>query len=128
MGLEKFLNARSVAIIGASLDERKRGYQAIQALRRSGFEGRIYPVHPKEECIQGLTCYRDVLEIPETVDIALITTPAATVPGLLDSGKKDSGVVVVAGGSAAGEKAGRRRSSWSKSRGATAYGGANTSA
>ncbi|MBN1772238.1 MAG: acetate--CoA ligase family protein [Deltaproteobacteria bacterium] len=100
MGLERIFHAQSVAIVGASQDERKRGYQAILALRRCGFEGQVYPVHPKEESILGLPCYRSVLAIPGPVDLALITTPATTVPGLLEQcGQKGiGGAVVIAGG------------------------------
>ena len=41
MALERVLKARSVAVIGASRDERKRGYQAVKTLRDSGYEGRV---------------------------------------------------------------------------------------
>lgn len=44
--LEHVLNARSVAIIGASRNKTKRGYQAIKTLLADGFEGEIYPVSP----------------------------------------------------------------------------------
>ncbi|MCP4371773.1 MAG: CoA-binding protein, partial [Deltaproteobacteria bacterium] len=53
MSLEKVLNAKSVAIIGASKDETKRGYQAIRTLIDERFEGNIYPVNPKENSILG---------------------------------------------------------------------------
>jgi len=48
MGLEQVLNATSVAVVGASKKETKRGYQSIKTLLAQGFEGRIYPVNPKE--------------------------------------------------------------------------------
>ena len=100
MGLERIFHAQSVAIVGASQDERKRGFQAIQALRRCGFEGQVYPVHPKEESVLGLRCYRTLEEIPGPVDLALLTTPATTIPGLLEQcGRKGvGGAVVIAGG------------------------------
>lgn len=100
MGLERIFHAQSVAIVGASQDERKRGFQAIQALRRCGFEGPVYPVHPKEESVLGLRCYRTLEEIPGPVDLALLTTPATTIPGLLEQcGRKGvGGAVVIAGG------------------------------
>ena len=100
MGLERIFHAQSVAIVGASQDERKRGFQAIHALRRCGFEGQVYPVHPKEESVLGLRCYRTIEEIPGPVDLALLTTPATTIPGLLEQcGRKGvGGAVVIAGG------------------------------
>lgn len=98
--LDRILNADSVAIIGASRDETKRGYQAIATLKKSGFEGGIYPVNPHERRILGLRCYADVEEIMEPVDLALITTPARTVPELLAAcGRKGiAGAVIIAGG------------------------------
>ncbi len=100
MSLEKVLNAESVAVIGASKVETKRGFQAIRTLLDEKFEGKIYPVNPKEKSILGLKCYKSVAEIEDPVDMALITTPAKTIPGVLkDCGKKGiSGAVIIAGG------------------------------
>ncbi len=98
--LEKVLNAASVAIVGASKNKVKRGYQAIQTLLRDGFEGEIYPVNPNEDMILGKRCYKDITEIPAPVDLALITTPARTIPGILKKcGEKQvAGAVIIAGG------------------------------
>ncbi|MBU0464323.1 MAG: acetate--CoA ligase family protein [Proteobacteria bacterium] len=98
--LDKVLNAKSVAIIGASKNKTKRGYQAIKTLLADGFEGEIYPVNPKEDMILGLRCYKDISDIEGTVDLALITTPARTIPGILRKcgEKKVSGAVIIAGG------------------------------
>ena len=98
--LEKILNAESVAIVGASTNETKRGYQAIRILLDEKFDGKIYPVNPKEKKILGLPCFAKISDIKEPVDIALITTPAATVASILDDcGKKGvSGAVIIAGG------------------------------
>lgn len=100
MSLEKILNGASVAVIGASKDETKRGYQAIRILVDEKYEGKIYPVNPRETSIMGLKCYQSVSEIEDPVDIALITTPAKTIPAILeDCGRKGiGGVVIVAGG------------------------------
>ncbi len=100
MGLRKILDADSIAIVGASKNREKRGFQAIRTLLEEKFEGKIYPVNPKEDSILGLRCYRKVSEIQEPVDLALITTPAHTVPSILeDCGKKGvHGAVIIAGG------------------------------
>lgn len=100
MDLSRVFNARSIAIIGASLDETKRGYQAIKTLQKEGFEGDIYPVNPKLETVRGLKCYASVTEIFDPVDVALITTPPATIPALMEEcGRKGvAGVVIIAGG------------------------------
>ena len=81
--LDRVLNAKSVAIIGASKNKTKRGYQAIKTLLADGFEGDIYPVNPKEDKILGLNCYKDITQIDAPIDLALITTPARTIPGIL---------------------------------------------
>ena len=100
MGLETFMNARSVAIIGASKSETKRGYQAIRTLLDERYEGEIYPVNPKLDRVLGFKCYKSVLDIDGPVDIALIATPAATVPAILkECGQKGiPGAVILAGG------------------------------
>lgn len=98
--LDKVLNAESVAIIGASKNKTKRGFQAIKTLQSDGYEGQIYPVNPKENMIQGLECYKDITQIPGPVDLALITTPARTIPGILKKcGEKNvAGAIIIAGG------------------------------
>ncbi|MBW2366665.1 MAG: acetate--CoA ligase family protein [Deltaproteobacteria bacterium] len=100
MDLDRILNAESVAIVGASKNVTKRGYQAIRTLLDEKYEGSIYPVNPKETRLLGLACYPSVKDIPQQVDLALITTPASTVPAILeDCGKNGvQGAVVVAGG------------------------------
>jgi len=100
MSLKRVLDARSVAVVGASRDETKRGYQAVKALLESRFEGPVYPVNPHEETILGLQCYRSVLDIEDSMDLALITTSGDTVPSILEEcGRKNiAGAVIVAGG------------------------------
>lgn len=100
MTLDRVLNAESVAIIGASKNETKRGFQAIRTLQKQRYEGLIYPVNPKEKSVLGLKCYASVGEIEGPVDMALITTPARTIPAVLeDCGRKGvQGAVIIAGG------------------------------
>ncbi len=98
--LDRVFNAEAVAIIGASKDEAKRGYQAIKTLLNERYEGRIYPVNPKEKSILGLKCYPSLLDIPDEIDLALITTPARTLKDILKqcAEKGIAGAVVIAGG------------------------------
>lgn len=100
MSLDRILNAESVAVIGASRVETKRGYQAIRTLLDEGFEGKIYPVNPKEKRVLGLKCCQTVSAIEGPVDLALITTPARTVQTVIeDCGQKGvAGAVIIAGG------------------------------
>lgn len=100
MNLEKVMRPRSVAVIGASKSETKRGFQAIRTLLDGKYEGKIYPINPKEEFILGFRCHSSITTVPDPVDVALIATPAATVPEILeDCGRKGiSGAVILAGG------------------------------
>ncbi|MGD8284006.1 MAG: CoA-binding protein, partial [Desulfobacterales bacterium] len=100
MTLERILNAESVAIVGASKNETKRGFQAIRTLLDEKYEGRIYPVNPKEKSVLGYKCYHNVSDIEDPVDIALIATPAQSLPNVLeDCGRKGvKGAVVLAAG------------------------------
>jgi len=100
MFLDHILNAGSVAVVGASKVETKRGFQTIRTLLEDGYTGRIYPVNPKETEILGLKCYRKISDIDATVDLALVATPARLVPAVLeDCGKKGvHGAVILAAG------------------------------
>lgn len=100
MPLQRVLNADSVAVIGASKNETKRGYQAIDTLLAEKYDGKIFPVNPREKSILGLPCYTNINDISEPVDIALVATPAHTVPAVLaDCGRKGvAGAVILAGG------------------------------
>ncbi|MGE7778865.1 acetate--CoA ligase family protein [Peribacillus sp. NPDC097264] len=77
--LDSLFNPSSVAIIGASPDERKIGGRPLSYIQRYGFEGEIYPVNPKYKEIGDLKCYGDILQIEKDVDIAIIALPSAAV-------------------------------------------------
>jgi acetyl coenzyme A synthetase (ADP forming)-like protein len=100
MNLDRVMKPRSVAVIGATKTETKRGYQSIRTMLAEKYEGSIYPVNPKEESILGLRCYPRITDIEGPVDLALIATPAATVPAILKTcgSKGVAGAVVLAGG------------------------------
>jgi len=90
----------SIAIVGASKDPTKRGFRSIQKLLDDGFKGEIFPVNPKEVSILGLDVYSSLEAIPGHVDLALICTPAKTLPDVIaQCGRKGvKGAVVLAGG------------------------------
>lgn len=98
--LDRIFKAQSIAVIGASKDEGKRGYHVIKTLLDDSFEGQIYPVNPREESILGLKCYKSVLDIRKPVDIVFIATPAKTIPNILkECGRaKAGGAVIIAAG------------------------------
>ncbi len=103
-----FLNPDTIAIIGASTKPEKRGYQAIARLLKDGFpESNIYPINPKAPEILGVKAYPSVLDVDEPIDLALVCTPARSLPSVIEEcGKKEIGCVVVlaAGFSETGEE------------------------
>ncbi|MCP3892450.1 MAG: CoA-binding protein [Desulfobulbaceae bacterium] len=103
-----FLNPDSIAIIGASTKPEKRGYQAIARLLQDGFpQSGIYPINPKAPEILGVKAYSSVLNVDAPIDLALVCTPARSLPGVIEEcGKKNIGCVVVlaAGFSEIGEE------------------------
>lgn len=70
--IARLLSPGSVAVIGASGDARKTSGRPIAFLRKHGFKGRLYPVNPRYEDIDGLRCYPSVEALPEVPDVAII--------------------------------------------------------
>ncbi len=99
-GLKTVFQPKSVAVIGASATFAKWGQLILTSIVAGGFKGKIFPVNPKEREMCGLTAYPSVSEIPDPVDLAFVTTPAQTVPGVLAScgNKGVRGVVVITSG------------------------------
>lgn len=105
--LDLFFKPKSVTIIGASEKTGSIGGAILQNLNRGGFPGRIYPVHPKYRRIGGLAVFSAIHDIEAPVDLAVIATPIATVPDLLDlCAEKGIGaaIVISAGGKETGEQ------------------------
>lgn len=98
--LWSFFHPSSVAVIGASESPDKLGHEILKNLVQGGFPGALYPINPKSERILGLTCFKNVKEIPDNVEMAVIIIPARFVPGAIrDCGEKGvKGVVIVTGG------------------------------
>jgi acetyltransferase len=81
--LDCIFNPRSVAVIGASEREGSVGRTLLWNLIRSPFGGTVYPVNPQRHSILGIKSYKSVVAVPEVVDLAVIATPAATVPQVI---------------------------------------------
>ena len=99
--LNKILNPKSIAIVGASTDPFKWGHMLLSAIQKSGFEGELYPINPKATEILGLPCYPTVIEVPSTIDMALIVVPAKIVPTIFTQLKEKGvkGAVIITSGS-----------------------------
>ncbi|RLF80908.1 CoA-binding protein [Thermococci archaeon] len=100
MNLDFLFYPESVAVIGASNKEGKIGNAIMKNLINFGFKGKIYPVNVKEEKILRIKAYKSVLEIPDNVDVAVISIPGKFVPQILEEcGQKGvKGVVVISAG------------------------------
>lgn len=81
--LGRILNARSVAVVGASDDLRKAGGRVVNSLLHNDFPGNIYPVNPGREKIQGLDCYPSLDKIDGDVDLVILSVAADDVPDQL---------------------------------------------
>jgi acyl-CoA synthetase (NDP forming) len=82
--LETFFAPDSIAVIGASRDEKKIPGLLLTFLRRNGFTGAIYPVNPAHDSIGDLPCYRSVGAIGRPVDLAVVIIPAHAVLAALE--------------------------------------------
>jgi acetyltransferase len=98
--LDKIFNPRSVAIIGASDEEGSVGYALMKNFIDLGFEGKVYPVNIRKTEILGLKAYQSVDQIPEPVDLAVIATPAKSVPDIVEQCGKAGikGLIIISAG------------------------------
>lgn len=94
--LDHLFEPSSVAVIGASTRPQRVGTTVMTNLLAGGFGGPIMPVNPKYRSVGGVLAYPDVAALPEAPDLAVICTPAATVPGLIrDLGARGTRAAVV---------------------------------
>lgn len=98
--LDYIFKPKSIAVIGASSTVGSAGYRIFRNLIGSGYEGVVYPVNPKHDSIQGVQAYPSVTDLPKVVDLAIISTPAQTVPDILEQcGKKGiKGILIISAG------------------------------
>jgi acetyltransferase len=105
--LDVFFRPRNVAVIGATEDQTGVGRSLVSNLKQTSFGGTVYPVNPKHSEVLGLPCYPSLHEIPEQVDLAVIATPARTVPGVVRecvAAGVEGAIIISAGFKEIGEK------------------------
>ena len=107
--LDPVLYPRTIAIIGASKDPAKRGYRALKTLITDAFDGRIFPINPKDGEILGTRCYPSLDAVPEGIDLAIVCTAAATTPDMVEACGRNGvkGALLLAGGFGEASEAGR---------------------
>jgi acetyltransferase len=97
--MEKFFYPRSMVVIGASVTKMNLGHIIVLNNRKKGYEGNIYGVSREEGDIAGAHVYDSVDKIPEVPDVAIIITPAQTVPDFMEAcGKKGIKRIVIESG------------------------------
>ena len=82
--LDKIMCPHSVAVIGASTKEHTIGSDIMKRLQEYNFNGKIYPINPKGGIIEGLQAYTSVLEVPESIDLAIVVVNAKFVLATID--------------------------------------------
>jgi acetyltransferase len=98
--LDSIFSPGVIALIGATERKHSVGRTVMANLIQGGFPGRIYPVNPIQKSVLGLQAYPKVSDLPEKPDLAVIVTPAGTVPGIIkecaDAGVR--GAIVISAG------------------------------
>jgi acetate---CoA ligase (ADP-forming) len=78
------LAPRSVAIVGASSDPGRIGGRPVRYYRQARFAGRLYPINPNRDEVQGYRAYPTIDSVPEPIDLAVIAIPAAQVAASIE--------------------------------------------
>lgn len=77
--MRRIMEPEAVAVIGASPEDGKIGNSVMKNLINGGYQGAIYPIHPRADEILGRQCYRSVLDVPGEIDVAVFCIPAPLV-------------------------------------------------
>jgi acetyltransferase len=98
--ISTIFNPKTVAVIGASRDPDKIGYQIVLNLKDGGFTGRIIPVNPKADEILGIKCYPSLKEVSGEIELAILAIPAKYTPAAAKecADRGVHGIIVVASG------------------------------
>src|ERR1700736_354622 len=81
--LDVFFSPKTVAVIGATETPGSVGRTLLWNLVTNPFGGTVYPVNPKRPSVLGVKAYPSVAAIPEQVDLAVVVTPPASIPGII---------------------------------------------
>jgi len=108
--LDHFFNPSSIAVVGASQNPGKIGYDVLNNILRYGFKGSVYPINPKAKEILGCKAFPDLVSVPSQIDLAIVALPSPGVMEVIEQcGKKkvDSVVIITAGFKEIGPEGGR---------------------
>lgn len=104
--LDPLFHPRAVAVIGAKDTPGSVGRTIMSNLMTGSFPGKIFPINPKRDQVFGLKSFPNISSVPESIDLAIIVTPAPTVPKIfaecVESGVKTA-IIISAGFKELGE-------------------------
>ena len=83
--LDRLFSPQSIAVFGASDRPNAVGTLVFENLIASGFHGQLYPINPKRDTLREMPCYPNIAAIGANVDLAVICTPAPTVPDIIQA-------------------------------------------
>ncbi|MGO9211618.1 MAG: acetate--CoA ligase family protein, partial [Terriglobales bacterium] len=98
--LEPIFSPKNVAVIGATERQGSVGRTVLWNLLSSPFGGTVYPINPNRPSVLGIRAYKDMRELPEKPDLIVVTTPAPTVPAIIQEAVElgvPTGIVISAG-------------------------------
>jgi len=98
--MNRIMQPKAIAVIGASNEDGKIGNSVMKNLINGGYQGKIYPIHPKAEEVMGYKAYKSVKDVPGEIDTAVFAIPAKLVAGALTEcgEKKIAGAVLIPSG------------------------------
>lgn len=94
--LGSLLNPQSIAVIGASDNPLRIGGRPISYMLEQGYKGKLMPVNPNRQTIQGLPAYKSIADLPEPAELAIVAVAANLVPGVIEElGKCGTKIAIV---------------------------------
>ena len=98
--IAELLAPSTIAVIGASRRPRTIGHEVLRNLLQGGFNGPIHPVNPNARAIAGVRAYPTITDVPDAVDLAVVTVPATEVPEAVHqcAAKGVRGLVIISAG------------------------------
>src|SRR5437588_4639017 len=81
--LDVFFSPKTVAVIGATENPGSVGRTLLWNLLSNPFGGTVFPVNPKRPSVLGIKAYPSIAAVPDKVDLAVIATPAPTIPQIV---------------------------------------------
>ena len=100
MSLKSFFEPDGVAVIGASREPGKLGYEIFKNIIDAGFKGKLYPINPKADEVLGVKCYHSIKDVPGDVELVVIIVPARFVSSVISdcAAKGANAAIVISGG------------------------------